>query len=94
MTNVLKATLQQALVLRVLIAIRVHVTDHLLHLSLRFFHRQRLGDLYSRLTNDIENTHKALTHPHARESLGLRELRGRAKRIEVFRVLRSRADQD
>ncbi|MHC4829855.1 MAG: ABC transporter ATP-binding protein [Planctomycetota bacterium] len=59
-SNIFKATLQQAFVLRVLIAIRLHVTEHLLKQGLGFFHRHRLGDLYSRLTNDIGGAHSAL----------------------------------
>src|SRR5690606_19497208 len=59
-TNVAKALLEEALVLRVLIAIRLDVARHLIGLSMGFFNRQRLGDLYSRLTNDIGHTNQVL----------------------------------
>ncbi|GIW72394.1 MAG: hypothetical protein KatS3mg102_1936 [Planctomycetota bacterium] len=55
-----KDYLQAKLVQRVLIEIRVHVMSHVLSLGLRFFHKQKLGDLYSRLTNDINQVHQAL----------------------------------
>ncbi len=58
--NYFKEVLQQRLVLNVIMDIREKVCRHLLSLSLRFFNRQRLGDLYSRLTNDIDKTHAAL----------------------------------
>jgi subfamily B ATP-binding cassette protein MsbA len=56
-----KELLQQSLVLRVINAIREKVCAHLLSLSLRFFHGQRIGDLYSRLTNDIGQSQSALS---------------------------------
>jgi subfamily B ATP-binding cassette protein MsbA len=55
-----KDLLQSSLVLRVINAIRERVCGHLLSLSLRFYHRQRIGDLYSRLTNDIQRTQDSL----------------------------------
>jgi subfamily B ATP-binding cassette protein MsbA len=56
-----KDVLQQSLVLRVINAMREKVMAHLLGLSMRFFHKQRVGDLYSRLTNDIYQAQSALT---------------------------------
>lgn len=55
-----KEFFQQSFVMRVMISIQEAVTKHVLTLSLRFFGRQRMGDLYSRLTNDIGQTQQAL----------------------------------
>ncbi|RME73638.1 MAG: ABC transporter ATP-binding protein [Planctomycetota bacterium] len=59
-TGWLREYLQAKLVQRVLIDIRVHVMQHLLQLGFRFFHTRRIGDLYSRLTNDINEVNRAL----------------------------------
>ena len=59
-TGYLRGWLTQAVVFRVLLDIQQRVCAHLLSLSLRFFHRQKLGDIYSRLTNDITQTQYAL----------------------------------
>ena len=55
-----KEYLGNAFVLRVHIAIREAVARHVLSLSMRFFHRSRLGDVFSRLTNDVAMTQSAL----------------------------------
>ncbi len=46
--------------LRVLNDIRVQVYRHLMGLSLKFYHRQKTGDLLSRLTNDLLLTQRIL----------------------------------
>ncbi|HVY60891.1 MAG TPA: ABC transporter ATP-binding protein, partial [Planctomycetota bacterium] len=56
----MKDLAEQSLVLRVLLSIQEDVTRHVLTLSLRFFNRQRLGELYSRLTNDVQQAQQAL----------------------------------
>jgi subfamily B ATP-binding cassette protein MsbA len=60
-TDYWKDIVQHKFVLRVINSIRERVAAHLLSLSLRFYHRQRIGDLYSRLTNDIHQAQNALT---------------------------------
>ncbi len=52
---------QATLVLRVVNAIREKICAHLLTLSLRFYHRKKIGDLYSRLTNDVQHTQSSLS---------------------------------
>jgi ATP-binding cassette, subfamily B, bacterial MsbA len=59
-SDYMKEWFHQSLVLRVVIAIREAVTKHVLSLSLRFFSRRRMGDLYSRLTNDVQQAHQAI----------------------------------
>ncbi len=56
-----KEYFHQSFIMRVVISIREAVTKHLLSLSLRFFNRRKMGDLYSRLTNDVGQAHQALT---------------------------------
>ncbi len=60
-TDFLKTILTQAVVVRIILDIQQTVLRHLLSLSLRFFSRRKLGDLFSRLTSDILQTQQALT---------------------------------
>ncbi len=60
LTSFIQAYLQAKLVQKVLIDIRVHVMQHLIGLGFRFFHTRKIGDLYSRLTNDIAQVNSAL----------------------------------
>ncbi|KAF0241493.1 MAG: ATP-binding cassette subfamily B bacterial [Planctomycetota bacterium] len=46
--------------LRVIVAMRNEAVAHLLKLSLRFFGQRRAGDLYSRITNDVQVAQNAL----------------------------------
>lgn len=59
-TEYLKTVLTSSVALRVLLDIQHAVSRHLLSLSLRFFHRRKLGDIFSRLTSDILLTNSAL----------------------------------
>jgi len=60
--GILKDIYQEAFVVRVVISIRERIMAHLLSLSLRFFHRRKLGDLYSRLTSDVAQAQTALMY--------------------------------
>ena len=46
---------------RLVIDLRIRLYSHLHELSLRFFNKQRLGDLTSRLTNDVQSIRSAAT---------------------------------
>jgi subfamily B ATP-binding cassette protein MsbA len=59
-TSLGREYMQAKLVQRVLINIRIYVMHHLIGLGFRFFHSRKLGDLYSRLTNDISQVNRAL----------------------------------
>jgi subfamily B ATP-binding cassette protein MsbA len=61
LTDYAKEYFQACFVMRVVISIRERVAAHLTGLSMRFYVRQRMGDLYSRLTNDVAQTQQALT---------------------------------
>ncbi|MCB9831854.1 MAG: ABC transporter ATP-binding protein [Planctomycetes bacterium] len=45
---------------QVLVAMRSELMDHLLSLPLRFFNKERMGDLVSRITNDVQVTYRTL----------------------------------
>ncbi len=47
--------------LRVIVAMRNEAVAHILKLSLKFFGERRAGDLYSRITNDVQISQNALT---------------------------------
>ena len=47
--------------LRVIVAMRNEAVAHILKLSLKFFGERRAGDLYSRITNDVQVSQNALT---------------------------------
>lgn len=52
---------ERALNLRVIVAMRNEAVAHMLKLSFRFFGDRRAGDLYSRITNDVQVGQNALT---------------------------------
>jgi subfamily B ATP-binding cassette protein MsbA len=58
----LKDIYQEKFVVKVVLAIRERIMAHILSLSLRFFHRRKIGDLYSRLTSDVQQAHVALSY--------------------------------
>ncbi len=53
-SGLFKEYLQRRLTFRIVADIRCEITSHLLTLSMRFFNEQRVGELMSKLTNDID----------------------------------------
>ena len=52
--------ISRALVTRMVVDIQNKLAEHLLTLSIRYFNEERRGELFSRLTNDLSNTHAVL----------------------------------
>ena len=50
----------RALVTRMVVDIQNKLAEHLLTLSIRYFNDERRGELFSRLTTDLSNTHSVL----------------------------------
>ncbi|MCZ6794969.1 MAG: ABC transporter ATP-binding protein, partial [Planctomycetota bacterium] len=61
-TLFIKDTLTIKMVARVLVETRQVLFNHLTRQPVSFFHDRRAGDLISRVTNDVEMLHIALTH--------------------------------
>ena len=56
----LKEFLAQKLVLKIIADVRQAIVDHLVGQSLGYFHRQKAGDLISRVTNDVVSLNMTL----------------------------------
>ncbi len=60
LTGFFNEVFAKLLATRVVADLRMEIMRHMVNLSLNFFSRKKLGDIYSRLTNDVTTTFKSI----------------------------------